>query len=132
MKDETDRADASPASLVTSILNHVGALVRKEVDLARAEINENLTKAGIAIGLIIGAVVLSLTALDVLAAALVAAITEFGLDAGWAALIVGVLLALIAWGLTMKGLKELKSVSLAPKRAARSVSRAAKAVKESI
>lgn len=132
MKDETGRADASPASLVTSILNHVGALVRKEVDLARAEINENLTKAGIAIGLLIGAVVLSLTALDVLAAALVAAITEFGLDAGWAALIVGVLLALIAWGLTMKGLKELKSVSLAPKRAARSVSRAAKAVKESI
>ena len=132
MRDDIHHNDASPASLVTSILNHVGALVRKEVDLARAEINENLTKAGIAIGLLVGAIVLSLTALDVLAAALVAAITEFGLDAGWSALIVGLLFAVIAWGMTMKGLKDLKSVSLAPKRAARSVTRAAKAVKESI
>lgn len=132
MKDDPDHNGASPATLVASILNHIGALVRKEVDLARAEINENLAKAGIAIGLLVGAVVLSLTALDVLAAALVAAITEFGLDAGWAALIVGLLFALIAWGMMMKGLKDLKSVSLAPKRAARSVSRAAKAVKESI
>lgn len=132
MKHDPDHNGATPASLVTSILNHIGALIRKEVDLARAEINENLTKAGIAIGLLVGAVVLSLTALDVLAAALVAAITELGLDAGWSALIVGLLFAVVAWALMMKGLKDLKSVSLAPKRAARSVSRAAKAVKESI
>ena len=51
---------------------------------------------------------MALAALHVLAAALVAALTELGIPAGWSALIVGVGLALIAWAMVQKGVNELK------------------------
>ena len=78
----TTESNKSAGSLLTEALSHVSSLMRKEVDLARAEVNENLKHAGVAIGLIVGAVVVALTALNVLSAALVAALTEAGIAAG--------------------------------------------------
>ncbi len=45
----------STGGLLADALEHVSSLVRSEVDLARSEVNEILTSAGAAIGLIIGA-----------------------------------------------------------------------------
>ena len=118
--------------LVSDVLTHVSNLVRKEVDLARTEVSENVTRAGIAVGFLVGALVIALVALNVLAAALVAALTALGLDAGWAAIIVGGVLALIAFLMVSKGIKDLKLSSLAPTRTARNVQRDAETVKESI
>ncbi|EAP77860.1 MULTISPECIES: phage holin family protein [Roseovarius] len=120
----------SAGNLLSEALAHVSALVRNEVDLARAEIDENLKTAGVAIGLIVGAVAVALAALHVLAAALVAALTELGIPAGWSALIVGVGLALIAWAMVQKGVNELKLRSLAPTRTAKNVQRDAQTVME--
>lgn len=120
----------SAGNLLSEALAHVSALVRNEVDLARAEIDENLKTAGVAIGLIVGAVAVALAALHVLAAALVAALTELGIPAGWSALIVGVALALIAWAMVQKGVNELKLRSLAPTRTAKNVQRDAQTVME--
>ena len=111
-------------------LTHVSSLVRSEVDLARAEVNENLKTAGVAIGLIVGAVVVALTALNVLSAALVAALTEAGIPGGWSALLVGVIFAVIAYVMANKGTNDLKLSSLAPTRTAKNVKRDAQAVKE--
>ena len=120
-----------PASgLLNDALSHVSSLVRNEVDLARAEINENVNNAGAAIGLIIGALVVALTALNVLSAALVAALTEAGIPGGWSALIVGVVFAIIAYVMLKKGKDNLKLSSLAPSRTAKNVKRDARAVKE--
>jgi len=132
MTDASHTDSKSTPSLVGDVMGHVSSLVRKEVDLARAEVNENLTRAAVAVGLLVGAVVLALTALNVLAAALVAAITELGLDAGWASLIVGVLFAGIAFAMMAKGLNDLKLSSLAPTRTVKNVQRDAEAVKETI
>ena len=120
----------SAGNLLTDALSNVSGLVRSEVDLARAEISENVTKAGIAIGLIAGAAIIALVALNVLAAALVAALTEVGIDAGWAALIVGAGLGIIAFVLINKGVNDLKLSSLAPTRTVKNVQRDAAAVKE--
>ena len=120
----------SAGGLLSDALSHISSLVRNEVDLARAEVNENLTSAGVAIGLIVGAVVIALTALNVLTAALVAALTEAGIAAGWSALIVGVALAGIAFAMISKGTNDLKLSSLAPTRTAKNVKRDAQAVKE--
>ena len=120
----------SAGGLVGDALSHVSALVRNEVDLARAEVNENLKGAAVAIGLLVGAVVIALTALNVLVAAIVAGLTEAGLHGGWAALIVGVVLAVIAYAMAHKGTNDLKLKSLAPTRTARNVKRDAEAVKE--
>lgn len=120
----------SAGGLLGDALGHVSSLVRSEVDLARAEVNDNLKGAGVAIGVIAGAVVVALTALNVLSAALVAALTEAGIPAGWSALIVGVVLAIIAYVMVSKGTSDLKLSSLAPSRTAKNVKRDAQAVKD--
>ena len=126
----TTDPNKSTGSLLSDALTHVSSLVRSEVDLARAEVNENLNSAGAAIGWIVGAVIVALTALNVLTAALVAALTEAGIPAGWSALIVGVAFALIAYLMASKGTSALKLSSLAPSRATKNVKRDAQAVKE--
>lgn len=125
-----DNTSKSAGNLLTDAMSNVSGLVRSEVDLARAEISENITKAGVAIGLIAGAAIIALVALNVLAAALVAALTETGLDAGWSALIVGAVLGVIAFALINKGTNDLKLSSLAPTRTVKNVQRDAAAVKE--
>jgi hypothetical protein len=120
----------STGNLLSDALTHVSSLVRSEVDLARAEVNENLKSAGVAIGLIVGALVLAITALNVLTAAVVAALTEAGIPAGWSALLVGVVFAIIAYVMVNKGTNDLKLSSLAPRRAAKNVKRDAQTIKD--
>ncbi len=122
--------EKSTGSLLSDALTHVSSLVRSEVDLARAEINENLNSAAVALGLIVGAIVVFLTALNVLSAALVVALTNAGIPGGWSALIVGVIFAVIGYAMLKKGTSDLKLSSLAPTRTAKNVMRDANAVKE--
>jgi hypothetical protein len=130
MTDQTHTANKSAAGLLTDAIAHMSALVRKEVDLARAEVSENVTRAGVAVGLLAAALVIALTALNVLAAALVAGLAEWGLGAGWAALLVGVVLGVIAFALAMKAKNDLKLTNIAPSRTAKNVQRDAQAIKE--
>ena len=116
--------------LLSDALSHVSSLVRSEVDLARAEVSENIKGAGVAIGMIVGAAILALTTLNVLSAALVAALTEAGVPAAWSAVIVGLFFAIIAYIMARKGINDLKLTSLAPTRTAKNVKRDAQAVKE--
>ncbi len=125
-----NNTNKSAGNLLSEAMANVSGLVRSEVDLARAEISENMSKAGVAIGLIAGAAIMALVALNVLAAALVAALTAAGLDAGWSALIVGAALAILAYVLINKGVDDLKLSSLAPTRTVKNVKRDAAAVKE--
>lgn len=121
----------STGGLLGDALTHITALVRNEVDLARAELNENASRAAVALGLIAGAAIAAITALNVMAAALVAALTEAGLTSGWAALVVGVAFAVVAVAMLTKGANDLKLSSLAPARTAKNVARDARALKES-
>ena len=122
----------SATSLISEALAHMSTLVRKEFDLARAELSQNLNRAMVAIGLLVGAVVFALVALIVLAGALTAAIAELGIEEGWAALIVGVIFAIIAAIMASKGANDLKASSLAPTRTAENLRKDKDAVKESL
>jgi len=121
-------AETSTSSLIGDVLARLSSLIRSEFDLARSEVDRNLRRAQSAIGMIVVAVALALTALNVLAAALVAAIEELGVDAGWAAVIVAVVMALVAWLAMSRGLSALSLSSLAPSRTAENVKRDAQAV----
>ncbi|NDV02404.1 phage holin family protein [Pseudoroseicyclus tamaricis] len=123
-----DKSAESTSGLFSEVLRHVSSLVRNEVDLARAEVQENLKHAAAGIGMIIAAVALALTALNVLAAAISAGLAELGIEPGWAALIVGVVFALIAWALLARGVNSLKLNSLAPTRTAENIKRDTQAV----
>ena len=130
MTDQTHTGNKSAASLLSDAIAHMSSLVRKEVDLARAEVSENVNRAGVAVGLLAGALVIALVALNVLAAALVAGLTEWGLEAGWASLIVGLVLAAIALAMAVKAKNDLKLSNIAPSRTAKNVQRDAQALKE--
>ncbi len=125
-----DQNRSAPA-LIGDLIGHVTELFRKEMMLLRAEMNEKGNQVLTAVGMIAAALVLALTALNVLAAALVAAIAEF-IDGGWAALIVGVVLALIAWIMVSSGMKNLKTANLTPRRTADSLSKDATMAKERV
>lgn len=122
--------EKSTGGLLGDAMNQVSSLVRSEVDLARAEISENMARAGVALGMIAGALIVALTALNVLAAAIVAALTEAGIPGGWSALIVGLAFCIIAFVMLKKGTADLKLSSLAPSRTAKNVQRDAHAIKE--
>lgn len=130
MTDQTNPTNKSAAGLLSDAIAHMSALVRKEVDLARAEVSENMSRAGIAVGFLAGALVIALTALNVLAAALVAGLAETRLGPGWSALIVGIVLGIIAFALAMKAKNDLTLSSIAPTRTAKNVQRDAQALKE--
>lgn len=125
-------SEQSTGNLVSEALARISSLVRGEFDLARTEINENVASAAAALGMIVGAVVVALTALNVLAAALVAALGEMGIPGEWSALIVGAVFGIIAYVMLQKGMADLKLTSLAPTRAAANVKRDANVVKESL
>ena len=133
MTEHSTRAGTkSTTGLVADAIGHITGLVRKEIDLVKAEVSENAHRAAVAVGLLAGGVVFVLVALNVLSAALVAGISELGLDAGWSALIVGVLYLIIAIILARKGTNDLKRASLAPTRAAQNVRQDALILKEKL
>lgn len=122
--------DRSLKDLLADLTENITTLFRKEIQLARAETSENMTQVAVAIGSIAGGAILALAALIVLLQALVIGITEAGVPAGWAALIVGVIVAVIAYVLIHKGTNDLKASSLAPDRTMGSLKRDAQVVKE--
>jgi len=124
--------DRTTPALMGDLLEHVTELVRKEVQLFRAEMSDKTTQAMVAAGSVLAGAVIGLTALNVLAAALVAALAKAGIPGAWSAVIVGGALAIIAFILAKKGLDNLKATSLAPTRTARAASRDATMVKEKI
>ncbi|MBM3604848.1 MAG: phage holin family protein [Alphaproteobacteria bacterium] len=131
---ETGRTDTgrshNPASLASEALSLSGDLVRKEVALAKAEISQSLSQAGTAIGFIAVAGVIGIVTINVLVAALVAALAETDLGPIWSAVIVGLVLALLAYILLRKGMNDLKPESLMPSRTVKNVQRDAQTVKE--
>lgn len=120
----------NPASLASEAIRLSGDLVRKEIALAKAEVSQNLSHAATAVGFIAVAGVIGLVTLNVLVAALVAALAETDLGPVWSAVIVGVVLAILAYVLLRKGINDLKTSSLMPTRTVQNVQRDAQAVKE--
>jgi Putative Actinobacterial Holin-X, holin superfamily III len=94
----------------------VSTLLRKEVELARAETSKNVNQALVAAGSIAAGGILALAALIVLLQALVIALTELGLAPALSALIVGGIIAIVAFALIYKVMADLKASSLARTR----------------
>jgi hypothetical protein len=103
----------SPALLVDTI-RHFTSLVQGELKLARAEMSQILSRAGVGIALIAVAMLMALVALNVIASAAVAYIAAAGLSVGTAALLVGGALLLIAIALVLAGKSRLSASALTP------------------
>lgn len=110
----------TPTLLVTAF-RHFSTLVQDEIALAKAEARQSANRAGAGLALIGGAAILALTALDVLAAALVAWLAEGGMHPGAAAAVVGGGVLLLALVLALRGKSRLGAEALAPDRTARNI-----------
>ncbi len=122
--------ERSLKGLLSDLSGSISTLFRKEIQLARAETSEKITQSLVALGAIAGGAILALAALMVLLQALVIAITEMGVPPGWASLIVGVVVAAIAYFMIHKGTNDLKASSLAPTRTMDSLRSDAQLAKE--
>jgi uncharacterized membrane protein YjjP (DUF1212 family) len=124
--------DRSLKGLVTDLGSNIAVLFRKEIQLARAETAEKVAQIGTAIASVAAGGILALAALLVLLQALVVAIAEAGVPPAVAALIVGAVVAIVAYVLVHKGLRDLSAGNLAPNRTVDSLKRDARVAKEQL
>jgi len=106
-RDVTDR---SFGELVGELSSDLSQLVRKEIELAKAETKEELSKVGQSAGMFGGAGVAAWLTLLFLSLALMFALAN-AMDIGWAALIVGVLWAVVAAVLAVVGRSRLRQAT---------------------
>jgi hypothetical protein len=104
-----DVSDTSVGELFGQISRDLSLLMRQEVQLATAEIKDEVTKTGKGAGMLAGAGVAGLMLAVFLSCALWWAL-ENVMDAGLAALIVAVLWGVIAAVLFVVGRKQLKTI----------------------
>jgi hypothetical protein len=108
-------------------------LVRQEVQLARAELSEKLSRLTTnLVSVIAGGFVAYVGALA-LVAALILALNDLASISPWvSALIVGAVLAIAGYALLRRGIGELKRVDLAPRRTVENIRDDVQAIKDDV
>lgn len=104
--------------------------MRQELELAKAEVKAEATKAGKGVGMLAGAGYAGHLTVLFLSLALWAALAS-AIPAGWAALIVAVVWGAVAAVLALSGRKQLKTVNPKPERTVETLSRVPDAVRPS-
>lgn len=107
-------AETSLGELVGEVSRDLSALMRKELELAKAELAESAKRAGKAAGLLGGAGYAGSMAVLFVSLALWWALGDLIDSLGWSAVIVAVIWAIIAGILFATGRSRLKSVQGAP------------------
>ena len=113
---EQSAGDRSLGDLISEVTQDLSTLMRQELELAKAEVQQSASRAGKGAGMLGGAAVAGYFVLLFLSIALWWAIgSATGL--GWSALIVAVIWGIIAAVLAIIGRNSLKSVRGIPKTA---------------
>ncbi|MGF7163125.1 protein-S-isoprenylcysteine O-methyltransferase Ste14 [Rhodoligotrophos appendicifer] len=127
-----DDSVRSVPNLLSEVLGQITSLFRKEMQLARAEVSEKLDTAVGAIGAIVAGAVLIIAALGALVQAAVLGLIMAGIAPHWAALVVGVVLAIIGIIVVKMGMSQLSAAKLAPKRTVAQVNRDATLARDQV
>jgi xanthine/uracil permease len=107
--------DRSIAELFAELARDTSTLMRKEIELAKAEVGRNVSAMGTSVvSLIVGGLV-ALLGVQALVAMAILLLAKW-LEAWIAALVVGVVLTLIGGAMAMTSAKRLKLSNLAPRR----------------
>ncbi|MBW9111041.1 phage holin family protein [Microbacterium trichothecenolyticum] len=108
-------AETSLGELVGEVSRDLSTLMRKELELAKAELSESAKRAGAGAGLLGGAGYAGMMAVFFLSVALWWGLGDLIDSLGWSAVIVAVLWGIIAAILYAVGRNRLKTVQGAPK-----------------
>lgn len=131
--DSLGAKSTSPKSvgeMMADIMGNIGNLVRNEVDLARAETARSISQMGGALGLMTLAVVLAITALNLLVGSVVWGAIWMGVPPIYAPLIIGLCLLIVAFAIYLIAKSALSQIGFMPARTARNVLRDAAAIKD--
>jgi hypothetical protein len=122
----------SIGELLRDLANDSTALIRQELTLARTEAQDKLQQSIVAVVEILAGALLAFAALIVLLDALVYGLTEAGIERWLAALIVGGIVAAIAFVLVRKGQNDLSATRLAPERTTANLQKDINLIKEQV
>jgi len=125
-----DVEGTSVGQLLGEVSKDLSTLMRQELELAKAEVKAEATKAGKGVGMLAGAGYAGHLTVLFLSLALWAALAS-AIPAGWAALIVAVVWGAVAAVLALSGRKQLKTVNPKPERTVETLSRVPDAVRPS-
>ena len=135
MAMQSDRDDRPLGRLLTDLSDETRALLRGEVDLAKAEMSEKISQVGMAVAaLAAGGLVLFagfLVLLDSAVFGLGKVLEPYGLPA-LAALIVAIGTMIVGLIILLMGRSALRAENLAPRRTAESLRRDREFVKEQV
>jgi uncharacterized membrane protein YqjE len=112
--------DHSIGALLADLANGLSKLVRQELRLAQAEGSEKMSRATTGLIAIVAGLLVAICALLVLLQALVIAVAHY-MAPSVASLIVGIVVAVIAFIMMWQGQRSLSAERLAPKRIIRSL-----------
>lgn len=130
--NEARRTDERPLSeLFSDLVNETTTLVRNEVALAKVELTQKATKVGTNIGSLVISGAIGYAALLAIGAAVILLLDRV-MPAWLAALIVGVVIAVVAWMLISKAIAELRSMQLKPQETVESLKEDAQWIKDQI
>ena len=107
---DNELRDRPTGELLKELSTQTTTLVKQELDLAKAELQEKGKQAGIGAGMFGGAGVFGVGAFAALTASVIAALSE-AMDTWLAALIVAVVYAAVAGVMAMTGKKKVKEAA---------------------
>ncbi|PTM95127.1 phage holin family protein [Mycoplana dimorpha] len=123
--------------LVGGLLTDISGLFRKEIDLAKAEASEKMDRALGGLELLAIGLVFAIGAIGVLLSAAVTGLAAFLVSQGMtgpnanalSAVIVGVIVAILAWAMISRGIGALRSNNLSLDRTATSLRQDAEVIR---
>jgi hypothetical protein len=133
--DRSFKDERSFGQLLADLTTESTALVRNEIDLAKAEISEKVTQAGLAVAALAAGGLILFAGFLVLLDAAVFGLAKLLEPYGWpalAALIVAVGTMIVGAIMLMIGRSSLKATNLAPRRTTESLRRDTQMVKEQV
>jgi hypothetical protein len=110
VSSDNELRDRPTGELLRELSNQTTTLVKQELDLAKAELQEKGKQAGVGAGMFGGAGIFGVGAFAALTAGVIAALSE-AMDTWLAALIVAVVYAAVAGVMAMTGKKKVKEAA---------------------
>ena len=127
------KQDRSLGELFGQLSQDMTLLVRQEVQLARAEMSDKITRLTTnLISVAAGGFVAYLGGLALMGALILAIRDLANISLAWSALIVGAILAIIGYVMLQRGLKELKKAELAPRRTVDNIREDVQSIKDDV
>lgn len=122
-------ASSTVVETIKELIADTTLLVRQEISLAKAEAEEKFEQMQTGVAAVAAGLLLAFVSLIVLVQALVVALSNI-MPPSIAALLVGIVLAVIAFVAVKNGSDQLKPKNLKPRRTMRSVRETAETIKE--